>query len=65
MAYINGARSVDRIVAAVKANIMFLMKVTWVTSPISIGVAQRFLPANLWEPYFAFIRFILATIFNT
>jgi peroxisomal membrane protein 2 len=65
MAYINGARKIEHILAAIKANIMFLMKVTWVTSPISIGVAQKFLPANLWEPYFAFIRFILATTFNT
>lgn len=65
MAYINGARGTDRILAAWKASIGFLMKVTWLTSPISIGVAQRFLPPSLWEPYFAFVRFILSTIFNT
>ncbi|PWN91698.1 hypothetical protein FA10DRAFT_300287 [Acaromyces ingoldii] len=65
MAYINGARSYDRIAAAVKASFWFLMRVTWVTSPISIGVAQKFLPPQLWEPYFAFVRFILSTIFNT
>jgi peroxisomal membrane protein 2 len=51
MAYINGARSTDKIKAAVKANLGFLMKVTWVTSPITIGVAQKFLPPQLWEPY--------------
>lgn len=89
MAYINGARSYDRIAAAVRASFWFLMRVTWVTSPISIGVAQKFLPPQLWgrlsslraqrldnlltdvsspfssEPYFAFVRFILSTIFNT
>lgn len=64
-AYINGARGVDRIMAAVRANIMFLMKVSWVTSPLAIGVAQRFLAPQLWEPWFAFIRFILSTTFNT
>ncbi|UZJ54706.1 hypothetical protein CBS101457_004026 [Exobasidium rhododendri] len=65
LAYINGARSFDRVLAVIKANFPFLMKVTWVTSPISIGVAQRYLAPQLWEPYFAFIRFIMSTIFNT
>lgn len=65
MAYINGARGFDRILAAWRTNIGFLMRVTWVTSPISIGVAQKYLPMHLWEPYFAVVRFILSTVFNT
>ncbi len=41
------------------------MRVTWTTSPITIAVAQNYLPAVVWEPFFTFIRFILATYFNT
>lgn len=50
MAYINGARTPERIVAAVKANLGFLMRVTWITSPIVMGSAQRFIPMQFWEP---------------
>lgn len=65
MAYINGARSIDRIIGIWRSSFMFLMRVTWLTSPISIGVAQKYLPPTLWEPYFALVRFVLSTAFNT
>ncbi len=65
MAYINGARGVDNIKRAVKAAFWPVMRVTWTTSPITIAVAQNYLPAVVWEPFFTFIRFILATYFNT
>lgn len=65
MAYINGARGVDNIKRAVKAAFWPVMKVTWTTSPITIAVAQNYLPAIIWEPFFTFIRFILSTYFNT
>lgn len=65
MAYINGARGVDNIKRAVKAAFWPVMRVTWSTSPITIAVAQNYLPAVVWEPFFTFIRFILATYFNT
>ncbi|CDU23713.1 related to membrane protein, peroxisomal [Sporisorium scitamineum] len=65
MAYINGARGVENIKRAVKAAFWPVMKVTWSTSPITIAVAQNYLPAVVWEPFFTFIRFILATYFNT
>lgn len=65
MAYINGARGVENIKRAVKAAFWPVMKVTWSTSPITIAVAQNYLPAVVWEPFFTFIRFILGTYFNT
>lgn len=65
MAYINGARGVENIKTAVKAAFWPVMRVTWTTSPITIAVAQNYLPAVVWEPFFTFIRFILSTYFNT
>lgn len=44
MAYINGARSIDRIVAAVKASFWPVMRVSWLTSPVAIAFAQNYLP---------------------
>ncbi|SNX81417.1 related to membrane protein, peroxisomal [Melanopsichium pennsylvanicum] len=65
MAYINGARGIENIKKAVKATFWPVMRVTWTTSPITIAVAQNYLPAVVWEPFFTFIRFLLATYFNT
>ncbi|SJX60138.1 related to membrane protein, peroxisomal [Sporisorium reilianum f. sp. reilianum] len=65
MAYINGARGVDNIKRAVKAAFWPVMKITWSTSPITIAIAQNYLPAVVWEPFFTFVRFIMATYFNT
>ena len=48
MAYINGARGVDKISLAVKTNFMKVMRITWATSPISIAVAQNYLPPEIW-----------------
>jgi len=65
MAYINGARGVDNIQRAVKAAFWPVMRITWMTSPVTIAVAQNYLPPVVWEPFFTFIRFIMATYFNT
>lgn len=65
MAYINGARGMDRISLAVKTNFMKVMRITWATSPVSIAFAQKYLPPEVWEPFFTFIRFILSTWINT
>lgn len=65
MAYINGARGIEKIQKAVKATFLPVMKVTWMTSPVMIAVAQNYLPAEVWEPFFTSCRFVLATYFNT
>lgn len=65
MAYINGARGIENIQKAVKAAFWPVMRITWTTSPITIAIAQNYLPPVVWEPFFTFIRFIMATYFNT
>ncbi|KDN36741.1 hypothetical protein K437DRAFT_49012 [Tilletiaria anomala UBC 951] len=65
MAYINGARRLDQVVLAVRTNFIRVMRLTWATSPVSIAIAQNFLPSEVWEPFFTFIRFILSTWINT
>ena len=51
MAYINGARGVDRISLAVRANFMKVMRLTWCSSPITIALAQNYLPPEVWGAY--------------
>lgn len=48
MAYINGARSVQGVVLAVKTNFWKVMRIAWTTNPISIAIAQSYLPLELW-----------------
>lgn len=64
MAYINGARGIDRISKAVKASWWPIMRITWTLSPVLLGTAQNFLAPELWEPFFTFSRFILSTYFK-
>ncbi len=65
MAYINGAKGVDRIALAIRANFMKVMRITWLTSPVTIAVAQNYLAPEVWEPFFTSVRFVLSTYINT
>ncbi|KAN0066575.1 hypothetical protein ACQY0O_000669 [Thecaphora frezii] len=65
LSVINGARGIDQIQRTVKASWLTVMKLSWITSPVLIATAQKYLPAELWEPFFTFARFILSTYFNT
>ncbi|EPQ31829.1 uncharacterized protein PFL1_00028 [Pseudozyma flocculosa PF-1] len=65
LSLINGARGTDQVIRTVKASWLTVMKLSWLTSPILIATAQKYLPAELWEPFFTFARFILSTYFNT
>jgi hypothetical protein len=40
------------------------MKVSWITSPISLAFAQQFLPEHTWVPFFNIIGFIIGTYIN-
>lgn len=42
-----------------------LMRTTWVISPISVFIAQRFLMNEIWVPFFSLINFVLGTYVNT
>jgi len=65
MAVINGAKSLEDIKRTVKGGFVPLIRITWVASPLTMIFAQKFLPVELWVPFFNFVQFILGTYFNT
>lgn len=65
MAIIAGARTFHQIKATVKAGFMPVMKVSWVTSPITLAFAQKFLPEYTWVPFFNIVAFVIGTYINT
>ncbi|KAH7885907.1 hypothetical protein F5I97DRAFT_1171005 [Phlebopus sp. FC_14] len=64
MAVINGARSVDDLIRTVKAGFFSVIRITWIVSPLSMTVAQQFIPVELWVPFFNMVQFTLGTILN-
>ncbi|CCM05177.1 uncharacterized protein FIBRA_07386 [Fibroporia radiculosa] len=62
---INGARNVDDVVKTLKAGFMSAMRVTWMTLPLTIVIAQRYLAPELWVPFMNLVQFITGTYFNT
>ncbi|KAK2743964.1 hypothetical protein FQN55_007013 [Onygenales sp. PD_40] len=64
MAVIAGARTFHQVKATVKAGFMPVMKVSWITSPLSLAFAQKFLPEHTWVPFFNIIGFIIGTYIN-
>lgn len=64
MAIIAGARTFHQVRATVKAGFMPVMKVTWVTSPLSLAFAQNFLPQETWVPFFNIVSFVIGTYIN-
>ncbi|KAI0051659.1 hypothetical protein FA95DRAFT_1511599 [Auriscalpium vulgare] len=65
MAVISGANSTDAVLKTVKGGFFAVIRVMWVTSPLSIIFAQRFLAPELWVPFFNLISFVMGTYFNT
>ena len=65
MAVIAGARAFHQVRATVRAGFMPVMKVTWVTSPIALAFAQKFLPEHTWVPFFNIIAFVIGTWINS
>ncbi|RMJ23536.1 integral membrane protein [Aspergillus sp. HF37] len=65
MAVIAGARTFHQVRATVRAGFLPVMKVSWVTSPISLAFAQKFLPEHTWVPFFNIIGFFIGTYVNT
>ncbi|KAJ7169749.1 hypothetical protein C8R46DRAFT_1175934 [Mycena filopes] len=68
MAIISGAKSFDEVVKTIKAGFFSVIRITWITSPIALTIAQRFIPVELWVPFFNAVQFILGgedrTYFN-
>ncbi|EJD04055.1 uncharacterized protein FOMMEDRAFT_19367 [Fomitiporia mediterranea MF3/22] len=64
MAIINGAKSIDDVVRTVKSGFMSVMRMTWITSPLAMVIAQKFLPQELWVPFFNLVGFSMGTYFT-
>ncbi|OGM39443.1 integral membrane protein 25D9-6 [Aspergillus bombycis] len=65
MAVITGARTFHQVRATVRAGFMPVMKVSWITSPLALAFAQKFLPEHTWVPFFNIIGFFIGTYVNT
>ena len=65
MAVIAGARTFHQVRATVRAGFMPVMKVSWVTSPLALAFAQKFLPEHTWVPFFNIIAFVIGTWINS
>jgi len=65
MAVINGAKSLEEIKRTVKGGFMSVVRITWVVSPLTMVIAQNFIPVELWVLFFNFVTFALGTYFNT
>lgn len=65
MALIAGARTYHQVRATVRVGFWKVMKVSWITSPICLAFAQKFLPENTWVPFFNLVSFVLGTYINT
>ncbi|KAF9584763.1 hypothetical protein BGW38_005268 [Lunasporangiospora selenospora] len=65
MALFAGARSTAQIKAAFKQGYLNMMKTSWMISPLSMAFAQKFLPPNIWVPFFNLVAFVFGTYVNT
>ncbi|CAL8574057.1 hypothetical protein XPA_000030 [Xanthoria parietina] len=64
MAIIAGARTFHQVRATVRAGFMPVMKVSWITSPLALAFAQKFLPEHTWVPFFNIVAFVIGTYIN-
>lgn len=65
MAIIAGAKTIHQVHATWKAGFMPVMKVSWVTSPLALAFAQKFLPEHTWVPFFNIVAFFIGTYVNS
>ncbi|QKX58290.1 uncharacterized protein TRUGW13939_05412 [Talaromyces rugulosus] len=65
MAIIAGARTFHQVRATVRAGFLPVMKVSWITSPLALAFAQKFLPEHAWVPFFNIVGFFIGTYVNT
>lgn len=59
MAIIAGARSIKELKARFRAAYWPMVRSTWITSPILIAFAIRYIPRMAWTPTFSFSAFFL------
>ncbi|KAE9408237.1 hypothetical protein BT96DRAFT_849923 [Gymnopus androsaceus JB14] len=64
MAIISGAKSTTDVVKTIQAGFWSVIRVSWIVSPLSMTIAQNYLPLHLWVPFFNSVQFLLGTYFN-
>ncbi|KAK6594527.1 Mpv17/PMP22 family protein [Botrytis cinerea] len=64
MALIAGAKTIHQVHATWRAGFMPVMRVSWITSPLALAFAQKFLPEHTWVPFFNVIAFTIGTYVN-
>ena len=65
MALIAGAKTVHQVRATVRVGFWKVMRVSWITSPLCLAFAQKFLPESMWLPFFNLVSFVIGTYINT
>ena len=65
MAVIAGAKSWDQVKATIKAGFLPVMRVSLITSPLTMAFAQKYLPPHAWVPFFNLVGFLVGTYVNT
>ena len=65
MALIAGARSFHQVRATVRVGFWRVMRVSWITSPLCLAFAQKFLPEETWVPFFNLVAFVIGIYINT
>ncbi|CAG8621201.1 16814_t:CDS:2 [Funneliformis caledonium] len=62
---IAGVNTPAQIQKTVKKALLPIMKMSWIVSPLAMGFAQKFLPPQLWVPFFNIVGFVFGVIANT
>ncbi len=65
MALIAGAKTFRQVKATVRVSFWKVMRVSWITSPICLAFAQKFLPEHAWVHFFNLVSFVIGTYINT
>ncbi|RKP15180.1 hypothetical protein BJ684DRAFT_7407 [Piptocephalis cylindrospora] len=65
MAIIAGKGTVGQVREAVQAGWLGMQKTSWVIFPLVQMSAIRYMPLDLWTPYFNLVAFVFGTYFNT
>ncbi|KAJ7103665.1 hypothetical protein B0H15DRAFT_227933 [Mycena belliarum] len=64
MAVISGAKTLDEVIKTIKAGFFAVIRIQWIASPLILTFAQKFVPVELWVPFFNLVQFVLGTYFN-
>ncbi|VVT50344.1 uncharacterized protein SAPINGB_P002716 [Magnusiomyces paraingens] len=64
MSVFAGARSLSQVYASWKQAFLTVQKSSWISSPLVMAFAQKFIPEHAWVPFFSLFAFFLVTYNN-